>query len=72
MDLLHPEFTFDLKSTRHGLPSAFQRDAVNLHYCLQSYMYSLARCLYEGVEEPKPFVFVQAESNANMRQPSEL
>lgn len=64
MDLLHPEFTFDLKSTRHGLPSAFQRDALGMHYDLQSYMYSLARCLFEGVEEPKPFVFVQAESAA--------
>jgi hypothetical protein len=64
MDLLHPEFTFDLKSTRHGLPSAFQRDALSMHYDLQSFMYSLARCLFEGVEDPKPFVFVQAESAA--------
>lgn len=61
-DLFHPEFTFDLKSTRHASTSAFQRDAVDLHYDLQAFMYSLARCTFEGTTKPKPFVFVKITS----------
>ena len=63
-DLLHPEFTFDLKSTRHASTSAFQRDAVDLHYDLQAFMYSLARCTFEGTTKPTPFVFVKVTSEA--------
>lgn len=62
-DLLHPEFTFDLKSTRHASTSAFQRDAVELHYDLQAFMYSLARCTFEGSTKAKPFVFVKVTSD---------
>lgn len=64
-DLLHPEFTFDLKSTRQGTPVGFQRDAVDLHYDLQAFMYSLARVLLDGEGAPrKPFVFVPVLSEA--------
>lgn len=62
IDLYHPEFTFDLKTTRHGLPSAFLRDAVDMHYDLQAFMYTLVRTLYEGREKPVPFVFIAAQT----------
>lgn len=61
-DLKHPEFTFDLKTTRHETVRGFTRDCVQMHYDFQAYMYSLGRCLFEGTEKPKPFVFVAAES----------
>ncbi|WP_182121155.1 PD-(D/E)XK nuclease-like domain-containing protein [Acidovorax sp. FHTAMBA] len=63
-DLHHPDFTFDLKTTRHiSLPS-FQADAIARHYDLQAYMYSLARCIFEGTSKPKEFIFVPVESSA--------
>lgn len=62
-DLFHPEFTFDLKSTRYNTASKFQRDAVELHYDLQAFMYSYARVQLEGESTSrKPFVFVPVES----------
>lgn len=61
-DIYHPDVTFDLKSTRHGTLSAFTRDAVELHYDLQAFMYSLGRSLYEGSTKAKPFVFLAAET----------
>lgn len=64
-DLMHPEFTFDLKSTRYNCPIMFQRDAVDLHYDLQAYMYSLARCIFEGTTKAKPFIFVKVASSGS-------
>jgi hypothetical protein len=63
LDAYHPEFTFDLKSTRHASARLFSRDAVDFDYDLQAFMYSLGRCLYEGTEQAKPFVFIAAESS---------
>lgn len=63
-DLLHPEFTFDLKSTRFANARKFQMDAVDKGYDLQAFMYSYARCLFEGSKVAKPFVFVPLESTA--------
>jgi len=40
------------------------RDAVDKGYDLQAYMYSLGRCLFEGVTRHKPFVFIVAENAA--------
>lgn len=62
-DLKHPEFTFDLKTTRHSTLGAFIRDAVSLDYDLQAFMYSYGRALFEGTDKPKPFVFIGAESS---------
>ena len=64
MDAYHPEVSIDLKTTRFAHARAFMRDAVEKDYDLQSYMYSLGRCLYEGSTTPKPFVFVAAENSA--------
>ncbi len=63
LDMFHPDFSFDLKSTRFGCPRAFARDANDKGYDLQAFMYSLARCLYEGADTPKPFPFIAAESD---------
>lgn len=63
-DLHHPDFTFDLKTTRHLSLASFQNDAVARHYDMQAYMYSLARCIFEGTSKPKEFVFVPVESGA--------
>lgn len=62
-DLLHPDFTFDLKTTRHSLPSQFQKDAISMHYDLSAYMYTLSRVLLERTSTPKPFVLVPVDSN---------
>lgn len=62
-DAYHPDFSFDLKTTRHATPAAFARDAVEFAYDLQAYMYSLARCAFEGKTEPAPFVFITAETS---------
>jgi len=64
IDSYHPDITFDLKTTRFGVVRSFARDAVDKDYDLQAFMYSLARCLYEGTSAPKPFVFIAAESTA--------
>jgi hypothetical protein len=64
VDLYHPEITFDLKTTRFALTRAFLSDAVAKDYDLQAYMYSLARALYEGSEQAKPFVFLTVENEA--------
>lgn len=63
-DAYHPEISFDLKTTRHATATAFARDAVELGYDLQAYMYSLARRLYEGTPKLAPFVFISAETQA--------
>jgi hypothetical protein len=63
LDAMHPDISFDLKSTRHANARAFARDAIDMGYDLQAFMYSLARCLYEGTEKAKPFVFIAAESS---------
>lgn len=64
MDAYHPDISFDLKTTRFAQARAFMRDAVEKDYDLQSYMYSLGRCLYEGATTSKPFVFIAAENTA--------
>jgi hypothetical protein len=63
-DALHPEFTFDLKTTRHESAGNFARDALALGYDLQAAMYSLGRTFFEGKRQPPPFVFITAESMA--------
>lgn len=62
-DIEHPDFTFDLKTTRFYGPREFQLDSVRLHYDLSAYMYTFARVLAESEEagvavEQKPFVLV--------------
>ena len=62
-DMEHPDFTFDLKTTRFCGPREFQLDAIRKHYDLSAYMYSYARVLAETqacgeVVQPKPFVIV--------------
>lgn len=64
LDAMHPDVSFDLKTTRHPGMRAFARDAVDKDYDLQAYMYSLARCLYEGKTTAAPFVFITAENSA--------
>jgi len=64
MDAFHPELTFDVKSTRHGDARAFLRDAIDMDYDLQAFLYSFGRGLYEGSQLLKPFVFVAAETEA--------
>jgi hypothetical protein len=63
IDINHPEFTFDLKSTRHAVARLFARDAVAFDYDLQAFMYSLGRCLFDGTEKAKPFIFIAAEND---------
>ncbi|QHE78547.1 PD-(D/E)XK nuclease-like domain-containing protein [Hydrogenophaga sp. PBL-H3] len=63
-DIYHPDMTLDLKSTRHGTVAKFGRDAVDMDYDLQAFMYSMGRSLYEGSATPKPFVFLAAETSA--------
>lgn len=63
IDLLHPEYTFDLKSTIYAQVREWMRHALDLDYDMQAYMYSLAACLQSGSTEPKPFVFIAAESS---------
>ena len=58
LDLMHPDFTFDIKTTRQSTAAAFQRDAIAMHYDLSAYMYSLSRVLLENNPTPKPFVLV--------------
>lgn len=62
IDLLHPEGIFDLKTTMHPTAGAWLRQALNLHYDMQSYMYTLAVSLFRGVTSPPPFIFIAAEN----------
>jgi len=62
LDIYHPDITFDVKSTRRANINGFLRDAVDMHYDLQAFMYSLGRSMFEGSERPAPFVFIAAES----------
>lgn len=62
IDLWHPDFVFDLKTTRFACPVAFRRSALGLHYDMQAYMYGLADALLEGRDYTKPFYFLAAES----------
>lgn len=62
IDLLHPEAVFDLKTTMHPTPGAWTRQALALHYDMQSYMYTLAVSLFHGLTTPPPFVFIAAEN----------
>lgn len=61
LDAFHPEISFDLKTACHGTPGGFARDAVELGYDLQAFMYGLGRRLYEG-DQAAPFVFIAAET----------
>lgn len=61
-DAYHPDISFDLKTTRRGDTAGFAGDAVDMHYDLQAYMYSLARRALEGTELMAPFVFIAAET----------
>ncbi len=62
MDLLHPEFVFDLKTAVSVARGDWLRQATGLHYDLQCYMYSFAECLVAGRESALPFVFIAAEN----------
>ncbi len=64
IDMLHPEFVFDLKTALSVIQGEWLRQALNLNYDLQSYMYSLAECLYSGRDKPLPFVFIVGENSA--------
>lgn len=64
LDLMHPDFTFDIKTTRQSTAPAFQRDAISMHYDLSAYMYSLSRVLLEKNPTPKPFVLVPVCTDA--------
>jgi hypothetical protein len=64
LDALHPDLSLDLKTTRHQFAGAFIRDAVDLHYDLQAFLYSAARALWEGSTKPAPFVFAAIETDA--------
>ena len=70
-DLLHPEFTFDLKTTRYWSQDSFDRQAIDLHYDLSAYMYTLSRFLLEKSASAspeavtvKPFVIVSVCTEA--------
>jgi len=52
IDLLHPEFVFDLKTALSVVQSEWLRQALRLDYDLQSCMYSLAECLWSGRQSP--------------------
>lgn len=62
LDLWHPDILFDLKTTRQNSTEGFVRSSVELHYDLQAYMYALADFLHRGSAQPKPFVFMAAQS----------
>lgn len=62
LDAYHPDISFDLKTTRHAKPEAFARDAVDLGYDLQAFMYSLGRWPCEGTLLA-PFVFIAADTS---------
>ena len=64
IDLWHPDIVFDLKTSRHACPVAFRRSALELHYDMQAYMYSLADALLERREAANPFYFLAAENTA--------
>jgi len=61
-DLRHPEAIFDVKTTTYAHTREWVRHALSLHYDMQAYMYSLADCLYSGIENPRPFVFMTVEN----------
>jgi hypothetical protein len=63
-DAYHPDFSFDLKTTRREDTAGFVSDAVDLGYDLQAYLYSTARRYFEGKETAAPFVFISAETSA--------
>ncbi len=62
IDLMHPEFTFDPKTTAYADERKWRNHARELSYDMQSYMYSLAIALFYGSETPPPFVFVAANT----------
>jgi hypothetical protein len=62
-DAYHPDFSFDLKTTRREDTAGFTSDAVDLGYDLQAYLYSLARRYFEGTGAAAPFVFIAAETS---------
>lgn len=64
IDLLHPEFTFDLKTTICAERTAWVRQASSLDYDMQAYMYCLCVSLFYGHTKPKPFVFIAGENAA--------
>lgn len=63
-DAFHPDFSFDLKTTRRHDSSGFAADAVDLGYDLQAFLYSTARRLFEGTSAAAPFVFISAETSS--------
>ena len=64
VDLLHPQGIFDVKTTAFASSPAWVRQALGLHYDMQSYMYALAECLFSGRSTPLPFVFMTVENAA--------
>jgi hypothetical protein len=62
VDLLHPEVIFDLKTANVVARDPWLRQALQLHYDMQTYMYSLAVCLFNGQQAPLPFKFLVGES----------
>jgi PDDEXK-like domain of unknown function (DUF3799) len=64
VDLYHPEANFDLKTTRRPDVRSFLRDAIDMHYDLQGFMYTLGCALHEGTDQGRDFVFVAVETEA--------
>lgn len=62
IDLRHPEAVFDLKTTAYPVTKQWIRQALNLSYDMQAYMYSLSDSLYEGRSVALPFVFMSVEN----------
>lgn len=61
MDLVHDEANFDIKTS--SVSGNWVRHATTLSYDMQSYMYSLAECLFRGSDSSKPFVFMCVDSD---------
>jgi hypothetical protein len=62
IDVRHPEFLLDLKTSVSVVQREWLRSAIGYHYDMQSYMYSLANCLFTGADRPLPFLFLVGES----------
>lgn len=63
LDVLHPDLTIDLKTTRFESAAHFKVDALRRHYDMQAAMYTVARrCIHGGA--PKPFVIISAQADS--------
>jgi PDDEXK-like domain of unknown function (DUF3799) len=64
-DVWHPsKGMIDLKTTRHTNVRDFLRQAIDLDYDLQAFMYSYADALFFGLDELRPFTFLVVNTDA--------